>query len=351
MNDLIEKYKTEQIQIEEEIQLFQNDQRKLKILYKKLNKVNEKLTLLIEIQKLKEQIQELQQLLEDPEFSQEAKEEKIKLENLLKEKSDLFDSLILSENEEYYEKIILEIRAGTGGDEAGLFAMELLQMYMKFIDKKKWKSEILSISKSDLDGLKSCSIGISSKENTYEKFQFEGGVHRVQRVPLTEVNGRIHTSTVTVAILPEPEEIEVNINDKDLRIDVYRSSGAGGQHVNKTESAVRITHLPTGIVVQCQDERSQTENKFRCMQILRAKIFQFKFEEQRSKIDEERNKLIGTGERSEKSRTYNFPQNRITDHRYNITLYKLDYILQTGDLDDLINQLKIESAKSLKLET
>jgi peptide chain release factor 1 len=236
---------------------------------------------------------------------------------------------------------IVEIRAGTGGDEAALFAGDLLRMYERYAQLQGWKTDIMSLNDSDLGGIKEAVMEVVG-QGAYARLKFESGVHRVQRVPVTEAGGRIHTSAATVAVLPEPEEVDVSVDEKDLRIDVYRASGAGGQHVNKTESAVRITHLPTGIVVAQQDEKSQHKNKARAMKLLKAKIFEAERERQASARAVERKGLVGSGDRSERIRTYNFPQGRVTDHRINLTLYKLDRILSGDDLGEVVDALITE---------
>ncbi len=247
------------------------------------------------------------------------------------------------------KNVIVEIRGGAGGEEASLFAGVLYRMYSMYAEAKGWKSEILSSNPTELGGFKEVSFMIEG-EGAYSRFKFESGVHRVQRVPETESQGRIHTSTVTVAVLPEAEEVDVEINPADLQIDTYRSGGAGGQHVNKTESAIRITHLPTGTVVECQDERSQYKNKDRAMKILRSKILEAEREKQQDAIAGERKAQVGTGDRSERIRTYNYPQGRVSDHRINLTLYKIEAILN-GDLDEIIDALvTADTAEKLKNE-
>jgi peptide chain release factor 1 len=240
---------------------------------------------------------------------------------------------------------IIEIRAGTGGDEAALFAGELLKMYARYVQLQGWKTETLSLSESDLGGIKEAVLSVEG-HGAFAKLKFESGGHRVQRVPVTETGGRIHTSAATVAVLPEPEDVDIDINDKDLRIDVYRASGAGGQHVNKTESAVRITHLPSGIVVAMQDEKSQHKNKAKAMKILRARMFEAERERQDSARAAERRGLVGSGDRSERVRTYNYPQGRVTDHRINLTLYKLDKIISGEELDEVVEALITEDQAS-----
>jgi len=238
------------------------------------------------------------------------------------------------------KNVIVEIRAAAGGDEAALFARDLFDMYQRYAERQKWKVDVLTANAPGVGGFKEVVFAIKGK-GAYSRMKYESGVHRVQRVPATESQGRIHTSTATVAVLPEAEEVEVQINPADLELDVFRSSGPGGQSVNTTDSAVRITHKPTGIVVACQEERSQLQNRERCMQILRAKLLQRAEEEQRSKIAAERKGQVGTGERSEKIRTYNFPQNRVTDHRVGMDLYKLPQVLE-GDLDAFIDALAMK---------
>jgi peptide chain release factor 1 len=238
---------------------------------------------------------------------------------------------------------ILEIRAGTGGDEAGLFAGDLLRMYSRFCERMGWKMEEISGSGSDMGGFKEVVISVKG-EGAYGLLKFESGVHRVQRVPATESQGRVHTSAASVAILPEAEKVDVEIDDGDLRIDTFRASGAGGQHVNKTESAIRITHMPSGLVVSCQDEKSQHKNKAQAMRVLRSRLYEKALEEERTKRSESRKLLVGSGDRSAKIRTYNFSQGRVTDHRINLTLYRLNDVLD-GDLNELINALRLRDSE------
>ncbi|MGH6887758.1 MAG: peptide chain release factor 1 [Rhizomicrobium sp.] len=240
---------------------------------------------------------------------------------------------------------IVEVRAGTGGDEAALFAADLLRMYQRYAQLMGWRTDLLSLSDSDLGGVKEAVMEVAG-QGAYARLKFESGVHRVQRIPVTEAGGRIHTSAATVAVLPEPEDVDIQIEDKDLKIDVFRASGAGGQHVNKTESAVRITHLPSGIVVSQQDEKSQHKNRARAMKILKAKLFEAERERQANARAAERRGLVGSGDRSERIRTYNFPQGRVTDHRINLTLYKLDRILGGDDLGEIVDALAAEDQAS-----
>ena len=245
------------------------------------------------------------------------------------------------------KNVIIEIRAGAGGDEAALFAAELMRMYKMYAEKNRWKVEDVDINATELGGVKEAVFSVSG-DSLFSRLKFESGVHRVQRVPDTESQGRIHTSTVTVAVLPEVEDVVVEINEKDLKIDTYRSGGAGGQHVNKTESAIRITHLPTGIVVCCQDERSQIKNRDKAMRVLKSKLFDKMQEDANKEYSENRRAQVGTGDRSERIRTYNFPQGRVTDHRINLTLYSLDTFMN-GDIDEMLEALRIAD-QTAKLE-
>lgn len=255
--------------------------------------------------------------------------------------------LLLPKDPNDDKNVIVEIRGGAGGDEAALFAGVLFRMYTRYAENQGWRVELLDSNPTGLGGFKEVVFSIEG-DGAYSRLKYESGVHRVQRVPETEASGRIHTSTVTVAVLPEAEDVDVEVNNNELRIDTYCASGAGGQHVNKTESAVRITHLPTGIVVQCQDEKSQLKNRDKAMRVLRAKLLEQAQEQQHADISEMRKNQVGTGDRSERIRTYNFPQGRVTDHRIGLTLHKLDFVLN-GDLDELINAL-VTSAQSEKLK-
>lgn len=255
----------------------------------------------------------------------------------LKEVQGELDDLLYPPDPLDNRSVFVEIRAGAGGQEAALFAGDLLKMYTNYATKKGWRASLVDLSETDLGGIKEAVLEIEGKK-VYGHLKRESGVHRVQRVPKTETQGRVHTSTVTVAILPEAEEVDVNINPADLRIDTYRAGGAGGQHVNKTDSAVRITHIPTGIVVACQDERSQHKNRAKAMKVLQSRILQAERERQEAQLTQQRREMVGTGMRAEKIRTYNYPQNRITDHQIDVTLKKLDFMM-LGDLDDLIQPL------------
>ena len=283
----------------------------------------------------------------DPELEQflrsaldRLKAEESRLERELK-------SLLLPKDPNDEKDVIMEIRAGTGGEEAALFAADLYRMYARYAEQQGWQIEIMSSNPTDLGGFKEIIFAVQGR-GAYSKLKYESGVHRVQRVPTTEAGGRIHTSTATVAVLPEAEEVEVDIRPEDLRIDVYRSTGHGGQSVNTTDSAVRVTHIPTGMVVTCQDEKSQLKNKEKALRVLRARLLDKLQREQKAEMDEARRMQVGTGERSERIRTYNFPQNRVTDHRIDLTLYKLGQVLE-GDLDEIITGLiTVDQSERLK---
>ncbi len=287
--------------------------------------------------KLDVEIEESQHLLtseEDEEMKRMVREE---LDRLLAEKERVEGDLkfvLIPKDPNDEKNIILEIRAGTGGDEAGLFAADLFRMYAKYAEKNDWRLEVLNRHYTGVGGFKEV-IALIEGKGVYSRLKFESGVHRVQRVPVTESQGRIHTSTVTVAILPEAEEVEVQIDPNDIRVDIFRSSGPGGQSVNTTDSAVRITHIPTGMVVSCQDEKSQHKNKSKALKILRARLMDKATQEKQNEISEKRRLQVGTGERSERIRTYNFPQGRVTDHRIGLTLYRLECILE-GDIEEIL---------------
>lgn len=306
-----------------------------------------------EYKKLKESYDEAKMLLDEggleKDFREMVQQEYEEAgENMEKAEQEL-KVLLLPKDPNDDRNVIVEIRGGAGGEEAALFAGTLFRMYSMYAETKGWKPEILSSNPTELGGFKEVSFMIEG-EGAYSRFKFESGVHRVQRVPETESQGRIHTSTVTVAVLPEAQEVDVEINPADLQIDTYRSGGAGGQHVNKTESAIRITHIPTGTVVECQDERSQYKNKDRAMKILRSRILEAEQEKQNAEIAGARRLQVGTGDRSERIRTYNYPQGRVSDHRIGLTLYRLEAILN-GDLDELIDALiTAETAEKLKVQ-
>jgi peptide chain release factor 1 len=273
----------------------------------------------------------------DEDIKDLAQEEVAMLEEITGKQEALLREKLLGKNEKQAKSIFLEIRAGTGGEEAALFARDLFTMYMRYAETMRWKTELMSTSISDLGGFREVIVVIEGKD-AWNTLQHESGVHRVQRVPDTEAQGRIHTSTVTVAVLPEPEELELNINADEIRIDVFRSSGPGGQHVNTTDSAVRITHIPTGTVVTCQDEKSQHKNKAKAMRVLRARLKEKMETDKEQEISQERRKQVGTGDRSERIRTYNFPQGRVTDHRIGLTVHKLQDVLN-GNIGNIVAPL------------
>ncbi|NLP15093.1 MAG: peptide chain release factor 1 [Clostridium sp.] len=312
--------------------------------YRKLMKEHAELEELVtkyaEYKKVNREISDAKEMLEeklDREFREmvetELKEAQEKLEVIKKE----MKILLLPKDPNDEKNVIVEIRGGAGGEEAALFAGDLFRMYTRYAERNRWKTEMLDSNPTEIGGFKEVVFSIEGS-GAYSRLKFESGVHRVQRIPSTEAGGRIHTSTVTVAVLPEVEEIDVDINPNDLRVDTYRASGAGGQHVNKTDSAIRITHLPTGLVVTCQDQRSQHKNRDKAMAILRSKLYEIAQNEQSSEIAQERKSQVGTGDRSERIRTYNYPQGRVTDHRIGLTLYKIDDILD-GDIDEIIDAL------------
>ena len=301
-----------------------------------------------EVKNLSEQLEDTKSLVQnekDHEMKELAKEEILELETRLKDAEDRLKFLLVPRDPMDEKNIIMEIRAGTGGEEAALFVSDLFRMYSRFAETKSWKFEIMNSNETELGGYKEIVFSVSGK-NVYENLRYESGVHWVQRVPTTEASGRIHTSAVTVAVLPEADETEVEIRQEDLRIDVMRAGGPGGQCVNTTDSAVRITHIPSGIVVHCQDEKSQIKNKAKAMRILRARIYEMEEAKAASERAEARKSQVGSGDRSERIRTYNFPQNRLTDHRINLTLYKLDLVME-GDVEEMFDALKLSAREEL----
>jgi len=345
LQELQKRYK----ELEEQLgqpQVF-SDRKKLEELSKEYKELTEVIEKYQQLQKITSQIEEakrINQETQDLELKQIATKE---IEDLSKQEKLIRQQLtaIISPKDPYGQKdVIMEIRAATGGGEAALFAADLLRMYKRYAENKTWKIEILSVSKTEIQGIKEIIFAVTDS-NVYERLKYERGVHRVQRIPETEKSGRIHTSTATVAVLPQAEEKDIEIDPKDLRIDVFRSSGKGGQNVNKVETAVRITHLLTNTTVACQDERSQQRNRAKAMQILRSRLLARKEEAKEKKEMESRRKQIGKGERSEKIRTYNFPQDRVTDHRINLSLHNLEGIMN-GNLDPLIDKLVEADNKS-----
>lgn len=305
-----------------------------------------------EYKKAKQNLDEAQQLLDGGGLDRDFKEMvEVEIENsreTIGKTSEELKILLLPKDPNDDRNVIVEIRGGAGGEEAALFSGVLFRMYSMYAESKRWETEILNANETELGGYKEISFMISG-EGAYSRLKYESGVHRVQRVPETETQGRIHTSTVTVAVLPEAEDVEVEINPADLQIDTFRASGAGGQHINKTESAIRITHIPTGVVVECQDERSQHKNKDKAMKVLKSRLLEAKRQEQNDEMAQKRKSQVGTGDRSERIRTYNYPQGRMTDHRIGLTLYRLEDILN-GDIDEVIDAL-ITADRAANLES
>ncbi|WP_430884035.1 peptide chain release factor 1 [Fusibacter sp. JL216-2] len=313
-------------------------------LWQKLMKEHAELTPIVEkfteYKNTKKGIEEAKEIIKDEsdeDVRELAKMELDELEEALPEIEQDLKMLLIPKDPNDDKNVILEVRAGAGGDEAGLFAAELLRLYIRYAERQRWKVEMMNTSESGVGGIKEASVMIKG-QGAYSRLKFESGIHRVQRIPATESGGRIHTSTATVAVLPEVEDVEVNINQNDLRIDVFRSSGNGGQSVNTTDSAVRITHLPTGIVVSCQDGKSQLSNKDKAMKVLKSRLYEIELEAQNSEIAEQRRSMVGSGDRSGKIRTYNWPQGRITDHRIGLTVYKLAAFME-GEIDEMLDAL------------
>ena len=338
LEKILIKYKNLEDQLNSSI----DDKEKYVLVSKKYSELKPTVEQINILKKLTKEIYDLTQIIESGDKDlidiaklelSEAKAKQVENERILK-------SLLVPKDPLDQKDVILEIRAGTGGDEAALFAGDLMRMYQRFSENQSWKFELLSLSDSEKGGIKEVILKISGK-SVYSKLKFESGVHRVQRVPKTESQGRIHTSAASVVVLPEADDVDVVIEEKDLRTDVFRSSGPGGQSVNTTDSAVRITHLPTGIVVQQQDEKSQHKNKAKAMVVLKTRLYDYQRKKQTDEIADKRKLQIGTGDRSERIRTYNFPQGRVTDHRINLTLYKLDQILNSSGLDEVISSLII----------
>jgi len=295
--------------------------------------------------KLREDVDSAKEMLDQPDMADMAKEELEILEPQLEQQLQEARIRLLPKDPDDYRNAILEVRAGAGGDEAGLFGAELVRMYTHYAESHGWKVELTEEGETELGGIKEAVLLIQGK-GVFAKLKYESGVHRVQRVPVTESGGRIHTSTATVAVLPEAEEVEVEVLASDLRIDTYRASGAGGQHVNRTDSAVRITHIPTGIVVTSQDQRSQIQNREKAMRVLRARLYEAQREQADSEYSDRRRAQVGTGDRSERIRTYNFPQGRVTDHRIGLTLYRMQEVLD-GDLEEIISALTLAEQTAL----
>ncbi len=348
MNDVLDRLQAVEDRYEKLNELLSdpaviNDSNKLREYSKEQSDIQETVEVYREYKDVREQLQDAKAMLEDKldaEMREMVKEEVSDLEVQEKELSERLKILLVPKDPNDDKNVIVEIRGAAGGDEAALFAGDLYRMYSRYAEVQGWKTDIIEASYTELGGYKEIIFMINGK-GAYAKLKFENGAHRVQRVPETESGGRIHTSTATVAVLPEAEEVEIDIHEKDIRVDTFASSGPGGQSVNTTMSAVRLTHLPTGVVVSCQDEKSQIKNKEKAMKVLRARIYDKFRQEAQAEYDQNRKQAVGTGDRSERIRTYNFPQNRVTDHRIGLTIQKLDQILQ-GKLDDFINALVME---------
>ncbi len=349
IDELIATIKPRVVEIENEMSQPEvlSDQRRMTSLAREYRRLKELLDIQKRITAIRAEIQDLNEALEDPELAELAEAELPGLKTELERLEARIVTLLVKEDAEDTRNAVIEIRAGTGGDEAGLFAADLYRMYQHYFEQRGWKYKVVDGNFTTIGGIKELLMSVEG-EGVYGRMKLESGVHRVQRVPTTEASGRIHTSAATVVVLPEAEEVDVHIDSADLKIDTFRSSGPGGQHVNKTDSAIRITHLPTGIVSTCQDEKSQLKNKMHAMKVLRARLFKMALDEERNKRSERRRSQVSSGDRSAKVRTYNFPQGRITDHRVPITIYRLDELL-AGELDLMLDPLAEHFARE-KLE-
>lgn len=338
LNSIIEHHKEIEAKISNPDSLSQEDFIKFS---KEYSDRQELVTQIEEYLSLLSEIDDLELMLEDPEMKEMAEEDLVNVKKKVVEVERQIQIALIPKDKADEKNAIIEIRAGTGGEEAALFAGSLFRMYQRYAEKKGWQFEIISISETGIGGYKEASASIAGK-GVFARLKFESGVHRVQRVPETETSGRVHTSAATVAVLPEAEEVDVHIDEKDLRIDIFRASGPGGQSVNTTDSAVRITHIPSGIVVSQQDEKSQHKNKAKAMKVLRSRLYEAEREKVHAARAAQRKGQVGSGDRSERIRTYNFPQGRVSDHRINLTLYKIDEIVTGGELDEVIDALIAE---------
>jgi peptide chain release factor 1 len=346
LNSLLKRYEELALLIQDANLV--KDQNKYRDIMKEYSHLSDIAAIQNDIEKLSRQIEDARTIVQDekdPEMREMAREELKELETKLKDSDDKLKFLLIPKDPLDEKNIIMEIRAGTGGEEAALFASDLYRMYSRFAENRGWKFEIMNSNETELGGIKEIVFSISGG-NVYENLRYESGVHRVQRVPSTEASGRIHTSAVTVAVLPEADETEIDIKPEDLRIDVMRAGGPGGQCVNTTDSAVRITHIPSGIVVHCQDEKSQIKNKAKAMRVLRARVYEMEEAKAHAERAEARKTQVGSGDRSERIRTYNFPDNRVTDHRIGLTLYKLDRVMQ-GEVEEVFDALKLSAKETL----
>ncbi len=335
----LKKIKEEYDDVNKKLSLNPKDQNEFRSLAKRSSELEELVNYYERYDKILKKIQEDKDLLHDPDLKDLAKEEIEALNVELEELNEELKVKLIEKDPNDDKNVFIEIRAAAGGDEASLFAADVLRMYLKYAENKGWKANIIDEHTTEVGGYKEVVLRIKG-HGAYSRLKYEGGVHRVQRVPETEASGRIHTSTITVAVMPEIDDsVDIEIKPEDIKIDTYRSSGAGGQHINKTDSAVRITHIPTGIVVSCQDDRSQHKNKASAMAVLRSKLYELEIKRQNEQISNKRRLMVGGGDRSEKIRTYNFPQGRVTDHRIGLTLYKLQLILN-GDLDMIVDKLE-----------
>jgi peptide chain release factor 1 len=322
--------------------------KKLTVEHSSLREVMDEYAKYLELKKQLADNKALWETEKDPELKAMAKEEVETLTSQVEELTAILKAFLVPKDPLDQKNIIIEIRAGTGGEEAALFAHSLYRMYSRYAEIKKWELEIIDTNETELGGLKEVVFSISGK-NVYENMRYESGVHRVQRVPETESSGRIHTSAVTVAVLPEAEETDIEIRNEDLHIETTRASGAGGQHINKTDSAIRMVHIPTGVVVTCQDERSQYKNKAKALKVLRSRLYEMEETKKNSERAQDRKSQVGSGDRSERIRTYNYPQNRVTDHRINMTLYKLEHFME-GEIQEMLDALKVSARQSVMEE-